>query len=77
MTLQARHIDGKDVQVGHLWRLAPCSSRVHRIVRLDPHHGIAKVLPGRTARIAHCDTGTSITVIDGSPFEVVEEGGVQ
>lgn len=78
MALIEKSIDGKDVQVGHLWRMAPSSTRVHRIVRLDPYPGIEKLLgAGREARIARSDTGVSITVIHGDTFKITEEGGVQ
>lgn len=48
-----------------------CFGKTHRITELKPHPTYSRLVPGRSARIADCDTGLSITVADESTWQVV------
>ena len=44
--------------------------RTHRISGFKPYEAFARLVPGRTARIAVCDTGLEITVESKSTWQV-------
>lgn len=67
-TMETRNTRGAQLKTGDA---ITCFGRTHRITELKPHPSYARLVPGKSARIADCDTGLSITVSDDSTWQVV------